>query len=55
MFILQDNGTIMGFPKAETYEGNLLLEECDILIPCALEKTIHKENAHLVKVCGKVY
>ena len=45
-----ENGTIMGFPGAETYKGeNLLFEKCDILIPAAIEKVINKENAHKVQ------
>ncbi|UYV83203.1 GLUD1 [Cordylochernes scorpioides] len=40
------NGTVMGFPGAEKYEGECLLyEECDILIPAAAEKAITKSNA----------
>ncbi len=40
--------TLMGFPGAERQveDGRSFLElECDILVPGAMEKTIHKENA----------
>jgi len=41
---------VMGFPNAQTYEGeDLLYENCDILIPAAIEKVIHKNNAHKIK------
>jgi len=45
-----ENGTIVGFPGAQEYTGeNLMFEDCDILIPAAMEKAIHKGNAHKVK------
>uniref|UniRef100_A0A4W3HV64 Glutamate dehydrogenase n=1 Tax=Callorhinchus milii TaxID=7868 RepID=A0A4W3HV64_CALMI len=43
------NGTIVGFPKAKPYEGQILEAECDILIPAAGEKQMTKRNAHKVK------
>jgi len=47
---IHNNGSVMGFPGAEEYKGeNLLFEECDILVPAAMEKVIHKGNAHKIK------
>ncbi|XP_034538341.1 glutamate dehydrogenase 1, mitochondrial isoform X2 [Notolabrus celidotus] len=43
------NGTIVGFPDATPYEGNILEADCDILIPAAGEKQLTKSNAHKIK------
>ncbi|MGA9473409.1 MAG: Glu/Leu/Phe/Val dehydrogenase [Terriglobales bacterium] len=46
----QRNGTIHGFSGAEKYDSNdLLLEDCDILIPAATENVITSQNADRVK------
>lgn len=44
-----ENGTIVGYPLAKPYEGNLLTEKCDILVPAASEKQLTAENAHQVQ------
>nr|XP_028682206.1 glutamate dehydrogenase 1, mitochondrial-like [Macaca mulatta] len=43
------HGSILGFPKAKPYEGNILEADCDILIPAASEKQLTKSNAPRVK------
>ncbi|XP_067928657.1 glutamate dehydrogenase, mitochondrial-like [Watersipora subatra] len=43
------NRTITGFPGADKYDGDLLLEQCDILVPAAGERVLTEENAAQVK------
>src|SRR5260370_29088240 len=46
----QRNGLIHGCPGAESYDpAELLLVECDILIPAATENQITSQNADRVK------
>jgi glutamate dehydrogenase (NAD(P)+) len=46
----QRNGSIHGFPGAESYDpAELLLMDCDILIPAATENVITSQNADRVK------
>ena len=46
----REHGTVVGLPGTETVTNeNLLLLECDILIPAALGNQIHANNADLVK------
>ena len=46
----QRNGVIHGFPGAEKYDAaELLLVDCDILIPAATENQITSQNADRVK------
>ena len=48
-FVLQEHGTIVGFPMAKPYEGSLLTEKCDILVPAASEKQLTAANAGQVQ------
>ncbi|KAI1887072.1 hypothetical protein AGOR_G00202360 [Albula goreensis] len=43
------HGTIVGFPNAVPYEGNILEADCNILIPAASEKQLTRKNAHNIK------
>uniref|UniRef100_A0A673ATU4 Glutamate dehydrogenase n=1 Tax=Sphaeramia orbicularis TaxID=375764 RepID=A0A673ATU4_9TELE len=43
------NGTIVGFPGARPYDGNILEADCHILIPAAGEKQLTRHNAPNIK------
>jgi glutamate dehydrogenase (NAD(P)+) len=46
----RDNGTLAGFPDAgEVTNEELLVLDCDVLAPCALEQAITSDNADDVK------
>ncbi len=47
----KESGSILGFPGAESIQDTALMleKECDILVPAALEKQIHRENASRIK------
>jgi len=46
----QRNGTIHGFPGAEPHDpAHLLITDCDVLIPAAIENVITSQNAFKVK------
>lgn len=42
-------GSIVGFPGAKKYDGDMFEHECDILVPAAKEKVITKDNAAKIK------
>lgn len=47
---VQENGCIKGFAEAEAFDArNLLIEECDVLVPAALGNVLTEENANDVK------
>ena len=48
-YVLSNKGSIVGFDGAEPTSENLLVAECDILIPAAGEKQITSDLAHEVK------
>jgi glutamate dehydrogenase (NAD(P)+) len=41
------NGTFRGYPKGEFFENPnaVFTKACDILVPAAIEQTVHKKNA----------
>jgi glutamate dehydrogenase (NAD(P)+) len=47
----KEHGGVKGYPDAQYFEeGNAILEEeCDLLVPAALEGVIHMENAPRIK------
>ena len=47
----QEHGVVKGFPDAEYFENSnaIMEEECDVLVPAALEGVIHMENAPRIK------
>lgn len=48
-YTLSNGGSVVGFPAAQPTEENLLIAECDFLIPAAGEKQITSTLAHQVK------
>lgn len=47
----EDNGSILGFDEADTFDHSqqVLEQECDMLIPAAIENVITRENAADIK------
>lgn len=46
--ITKETGSVTNFPGADKFEGDLLIEQCDILVPAAGERVITAENAEQV-------
>jgi len=45
-----ESGTVVGFPGTERITNEELIElDCEILVPAAIDRTIHSENAPRVK------
>jgi glutamate dehydrogenase/leucine dehydrogenase len=50
MIFKERTGSVAGFPGSESITpAELLAMDCEILVPAALESTVHEENATLVK------
>ncbi|KAL9898763.1 big bubble 8 [Glossina fuscipes fuscipes] len=49
MLYKEEKKTIKGFPNTTEKEGSLLGEKCDILMPCATQMVLTKENAEKVQ------
>lgn len=49
MLYKQEKKTIKGFPGATEKEGSLLGDKCDVLMPCATQMVLTKENADKVQ------
>lgn len=45
------SGSILNFPNAQNFEDSneLIEQQCDVLIPAALENVLHKDNAGRIK------
>jgi len=46
---MNEKGTLVGYPKAEETNSDdplsFLVKKCDVLLPAAVEKSIHRGNA----------
>jgi len=50
MAYVQQNKTLKGYPEGENITNDQLLElDCEVLIPAAIERVIHKDNAKKLK------